>query len=753
MHSKMKTFVAAIIACFILTGLSGAFPVSASPAAVTVDAANVLRTIDKRVYGAHTGAWHEMVFDKGVLRPIAVQRIQEMGLKYLNYPGGGYGNSFIWNQMNLPTEMNTDQFIALCQAVGAEPRICVNLNQPAQLAADWVRYCNIEHNYNVKYWGMHDEPYYYMNAATYTNKVNEFAAAMKAVDPTIKIHVCIAYRYPGDKRFTETVIKGAWQNIDVLNHNAFFRDPGQYNQGQEQAYYNDILYNTPGELKTWLDGLKAVWKKYAGTKPVEIHVGSFNSISYYPEAFEVNFLPQGLWVMDILGTLIREDVTFGGYWCLMNPYPPGQSDYGLISPEFEGYVAYDAYKLASNHFGDKLVSSSSDTVDVSAYASISADGTKLYIWLINKQPATDIPVTFTLQNFSPQSTATAWILDGPTFPAHVYDYSIRTETISGVASTFTWTVPSYSAVAIELTKSGAAVGGAAVETTSAGSVDVVTTDAGTLATNLALGKPTYASSSALKEQCQYYHINDFGSDKAVDGDSTYTRWASKIWWETSDYPDVNEYFVVDLQSVTEFNKIVLKWCLWATTYDVYTSNDNTTWTKVADQTNAVRTKPEPQPIEEITFSPALSARFIKVYMKSRPSGYEYLSTWTPHSFSLWEFEAYAEVTPPPGVMHVASIDMSGTKRGQTWTAHATVTIVDDNNAPVEGATVYGHWSGAWTGDVNGVTGSDGKVTLDSGGVRGGGTFTFTVTNIAKTGWTYDPNKNVETSDTITLPPP
>jgi len=108
-------------------------------------------------------------------------------------------------------------------------------------------------------------------------------------------------------------------------------------------------------------------------------------------------------------------------------------------------------------------------------------------------------------------------------------------------------------------------------------------------------------------------------------------------------------------------------------------------------------------------------------------------------------------TEPAGVMHVSDITMSYKKSGSAYTAKATVTVVDDGNVAVSGATVYGAWSGAWTGNVNGVTDATGKVTLSSGSVKGGGTFTFTVTNIVKTGNTYDPSKNVETSDTITLP--
>ena len=46
---------------------------------------------------------------------------------------------------------------ALCRAVGAEPFITINFNASPQLAADWVRYCNRERGYNVKYWEVGDE--------------------------------------------------------------------------------------------------------------------------------------------------------------------------------------------------------------------------------------------------------------------------------------------------------------------------------------------------------------------------------------------------------------------------------------------------------------------------------------------------------------------------------------------------------------------------------------------------------------------
>jgi hypothetical protein len=94
--------------------------------------------------------------------------------------------------------------------------------------------------------------------------------------------------------------------------------------------------------------------------------------------------------------------------------------------------------------------------------------------------------------------------------------------------------------------------------------------------------------------------------------------------------------------------------------------------------------------------------------------------------------------------------MGYTTGGVNYYGLATVWIKDTTGADVEGATVYGTWSGSVSGPGQGVTGADGKVTLQSPKNKGGGTFTFTVTNVVKSGYTYNPALNVETSDTITI---
>jgi len=117
------------------------------------------------------------------------------------------------------------------------------------------------------------------------------------------------------------------------------------------------------------------------------------------------------------------------------------------------------------------------------------------------------------------------------------------------------------------------------------------------------------------------------------------------------------------------------------------------------------------------------------------------------------------LTPVTGYMHVDSIEMeleTITHGPNTFTnAVATVTIVDasDNPVEVEGATVSGHWSVATSDSDSGVTDVDGKVSLQSNKVKnptsGVTTFTFTVDDVEKAGWTYDSDENKETSGSIT----
>lgn len=82
---------------------------------------------------------------------------------------------------------------------------------------------------------------------------------------------------------------------------------------------------------------------------------------------------------------------------------------------------------------------------------------------------------------------------------------------------------------------------------------------------------------------------------------------------------------------------------------------------------------------------------------------------------------------------------------------ATVSVVAANGSAVASATVSGSFSGASTGSVSGTTNGSGKISFTTGWVIGCGNFTFSVNNVVKNGWIYQPANNTETVDSIVLP--
>jgi len=127
-----------------------------------------------------------------------------------------------------------------------------------------------------------------------------------------------------------------------------------------------------------------------------------------------------------------------------------------------------------------------------------------------------------------------------------------------------------------------------------------------------------------------------------------------------------------------------------------------------------------------------------------------------------------EVIPVPlPKMHVESIDIVSTpsleKNGRVKYVmlQVTVQIADENGTGVAGATVYGSLTGpgntqAW---YEGTTGPDGNVTFNYTRSMPGGArkdykwlidneYTFTVYDVQKPGWEYDPDSNVETSESV-----
>lgn len=109
------------------------------------------------------------------------------------------------------------------------------------------------------------------------------------------------------------------------------------------------------------------------------------------------------------------------------------------------------------------------------------------------------------------------------------------------------------------------------------------------------------------------------------------------------------------------------------------------------------------------------------------------------------------LTNPGNVVFVGNIAMSLVTVASGGSARAVVTIRDASGNVRPGASVSGTWSGLASGSVSGTTDSSGNVTFTTRKTRRSGTFTFTVNGVSASGYTYDPSRNVETTDSIFNP--
>jgi alpha-N-arabinofuranosidase len=141
-----------------------------------------------------------------------------------------------WNALE-PNDFGIHEFMRFCEALGAEPYIAVNSGEgDAASAAQEVEYANGAPDtpmgklrarnghrdpFNVKWWGIGNEMYGnwqlgHMPLADYVKKHNEFAAAMRAADPAIKL---IAVGDAGP--WSEEMLKQCSDQMDLISEHFY----------------------------------------------------------------------------------------------------------------------------------------------------------------------------------------------------------------------------------------------------------------------------------------------------------------------------------------------------------------------------------------------------------------------------------------------------------------------------------------------------------------------------------------------------
>ncbi len=183
-----------------------------------------------------------------------VAAIREWGPTFLRWPGGNFASAYHWEKgigdrdrrpgyldpawsLWEPNDVGTDEFVSLCRHVDTEPILTINMGTgtPAE-AARWVEYCNGTPDtpmgrlraanghaepYDVKTWFVGNEQFGNWqvgtcDAETYARRYLEFAAAMRAVDDTLKL---IGVGVPTDLygHWNELVLKDTAGHMDQLS--------------------------------------------------------------------------------------------------------------------------------------------------------------------------------------------------------------------------------------------------------------------------------------------------------------------------------------------------------------------------------------------------------------------------------------------------------------------------------------------------------------------------------------------------------
>jgi len=177
--------------------------------------------------------------------PDVIRFLRESHLPLLRWPGGNFVSGYHWRDGVGPLErrptlpnfawgqqennlFGTGEFIAFCRAVGCEPMICINAGSGTlEEAAQWIEYCNgsaetpmgklrAAHGdpkpYGVKHWEIGNElwgdwQYHWTTADGYVDRCRQFAQAMRAADPNIRLYACGAPVLWG-KHWNDTLFAG-----------------------------------------------------------------------------------------------------------------------------------------------------------------------------------------------------------------------------------------------------------------------------------------------------------------------------------------------------------------------------------------------------------------------------------------------------------------------------------------------------------------------------------------------------------------
>ncbi|UCE99106.1 MAG: hypothetical protein JSV82_07975 [Planctomycetota bacterium] len=356
-----------------------------------------------------------------------VDALKAMGVKWLRYPGGEKSDMYLWSvppfDKAQPTMARTgkgavrgrepmldnyatfkydvldfDEFMQMCREVGAEPVIGVAADEYLRdypegctvtdretlitTAAEWVRYANIKKKYNVKYWIIGNETWHPENKKStqeiYAKDVVDFAKAMKAVDPTIKI-------FPNGHtvKWWETVLGVTLEFVDGVSISCY---PLWGLEGGYDAYRQMLPTNTMGPVYAAAKGIEKFVpdERKEDFKIIVNEYGPFDWISMWPLT---NDMGHAIACFEMTGEMLKHPrVLCSQFWNTrwIENLEGKNQPWDALDKDGNFNPTGHALAIWGNFLAKKMVYTSSSIVRIRTFASYDAERKQLYVYIINK---------------------------------------------------------------------------------------------------------------------------------------------------------------------------------------------------------------------------------------------------------------------------------------------------------------------------------------------------------------------------------
>ena len=256
-------------------------------ARVYADSRRLIGPLDRSLFGSfleHLGrAIYEGIYDPASklsdsngFRKDVIEEVHQMGVPIIRYPGGNFVSGYnwldgvgpkesrprvldkAWNSINT-NQFGTNEFMAWCKAVGAEPLMGLNLGTGTpEEAAALVEYCNLDQGtkwsdlrrkhgfadpYRVKRWCLGNEmdgPWQigHMTATEYGMKAQDAARQMRYVDASLQLIACGSSGpfMPTYLEWDREVLEQCYDYVDGLSLHRYFTNSPQDTGGDTAKF-------------------------------------------------------------------------------------------------------------------------------------------------------------------------------------------------------------------------------------------------------------------------------------------------------------------------------------------------------------------------------------------------------------------------------------------------------------------------------------------------------------------------------------